>query len=261
MRAMEPLSVDMISGWGAWCTNLTHSLQAVLLYNVVPLCPSAMFIQKKYNKVHILWWGSSQSAHSTHSSSMTRARKEALELDTLAEFGLQLLKTDWSSSAWLLVINQSIELTSYILNFSTHLCLFIINPIHMEVMRLTPHVCRCPYLECNLLLARSWSAPLAIEALLICRPARSLLPTVRTTRSSSPHGGSYPFRTLRSRSAFSLSVFSSPSQPKSHPPLFFFTTTAMAASEEVRYGAIRRNTWPAPTWWRHLPGRCNSREQ
>lgn len=55
--------------------------------------------------------------------------------------------------------------------------------------------------------------------------------------------------------------FSSPSKPKSLPPLFFFTTTAMAASEEVRYGAIRRNTWPAPTQSRHLLGRCNSREQ
>lgn len=73
------------------------SLQAVLLHNAVPLYPAGMFIQKTYNKVHILWWGSSQSAHSTHSSSVTGARKEALELDTLADFGLQLLKTDWSS--------------------------------------------------------------------------------------------------------------------------------------------------------------------
>lgn len=134
---------------------------------------------------------------------MTRARKEALELDTLADFSLWLLKTDWSNSVWLLLINQSPEPTSCIHDFSTHLCFFfsIINPIHMEVMRLTSRVCRCIYLECNLLLARSWSTPLAIQALLICRPRRSRLPAVRTTRSSSPHGGSYPFRTLRSRSA------------------------------------------------------------
>lgn len=66
---------------------------------------------------------------------------------TLADFGLQLLKTDWSSSAWLLLINQSTALTSYIHNVSTHLCLFIMNPIHIEVIRLTPHVCRCPTLS------------------------------------------------------------------------------------------------------------------
>lgn len=229
---------QMIRGWGAWCTNLTHSLQAVLLYNVVTILPAGMFIQKTYNKVYILWWGSSQSAHSTHSSSMTRAWKEALELDTLADFGLQLLKTDWSSSAWLLVINQSTELTSYIPNLSTHLCLFMINPIHIEVIRLTPHVCRCPYLECNLLLARSWSAPLAIEALLICRPPRSLLPTVRTTRSSSPNGGSYPFRTLRSCSAC-------PSLP---PRLFFSFPTKVSPSPLLLYHHSNGSFWGSEVW-------------
>lgn len=68
-------------------------LQAVLLHNVVPADAAGMFIHKPHTKVHILWWGSSQSAHSTHSNPMTRARKEALELDSLADSGLQLLQT------------------------------------------------------------------------------------------------------------------------------------------------------------------------
>lgn len=77
-----------------------------------------------------------------------------------------------------------------------------------------------PYLECNLLLPRSWSTPLAIEALLICRPPSSLLPAVRATRSGSPRGGSCPFRSLRSRSAC-------PSLP---PRLFFSFPTTVSPS-------------------------------
>lgn len=86
----------------------SHSLQAVLLCNVVPADSAGMFMHKPHNKVHILWWGSSQSAHSAHSNPMTRARKEALELDSLADSGLQLLQTDWSSSSRLLLINPKL---------------------------------------------------------------------------------------------------------------------------------------------------------
>lgn len=93
----------------------SHSLQAVLLCNAVPVDSADMFIHKPQYKVHILWWGSSQSAHSAHSNPMTRARKEALELDSLADSGLQLLQTDWSSSSRLLLINP--KLTSYIYAF------------------------------------------------------------------------------------------------------------------------------------------------
>lgn len=120
-----------------------------------------------------------------------------------------------------------------------------------------------PYLECNLLLPRSWSTPLAIEALLICRPPSSLLPAVRATRSGSPHGGSCPFRSLRSRSAC-------PSLP---PRLFFFPTTVSPSplllyphsNGSSRGSEVWRNTpstdGPALSPWRHLPGSCKSRDR
>lgn len=189
-------------------------LQAVLLHNVVPADAVGMFIHKPHNKVHILWWGSSQSAHSTHSNPKTRARKEALELDSLADSGLQFLETGQ-------VLPGSSSLSWH--PTCTHLS--ITHPT--EVWRLTPQDGRCPYLECNLLLARSWSTPLAIEPLLICRPPRSLLPAVRATRSGSPRGGSYPFRSLRSRSVcpsvpprlfFSFPATVSPPPSSSLPP-------------------------------------------
>lgn len=173
-----------------------------------------MFIHKPHNKVHILWWGSSQSAHSTHSNPMTRARKEALELDSLADSGLQLLQTDWSSSSQLLLINPK-------LTYSRIPSVFITHPTQPHGgYQADPAWLPMPYLECNLLLPRSWSTPLAIEALLICRPPSSLLPAVRATRSGSPHGGNCPFRSLRSRSAC-------PSLP---PRLFFSFPTTVSPS-------------------------------
>lgn len=215
-----------------------------------------MFIHKPHNKVHILWWGSSQSAHSAHSNPMTRARKEALELDSLADSGLQLLQTDWSSSSRLLLINP--KLTSYIYAF-----LHCLLHIPWRLPEADPAWPPMPYLECNLLLPRSWSTPLAIEALLICRPPSSLLPAVRATRSGSPHGGSCPFGSLRSRSAC-------PSLP---PRLFFSFPTTVSPSPLLLYphsngssggSEVWRNTPtttdPAPLSWRHLPGSCKSRE-
>lgn len=146
------------------------------------------------------------------------------------------------------------ELTSSISESSAHLCVFIMTPIH---------VCRClPRVQ-----------PLAAQVLLHTvshgGAAAGLLARFFLLREHvavpppPPHGGSYPF--LSPPGPFCVSVTPAPSflllPSQSITLLFFFTTTAMAAPEEVRYGATRRNTWSAPTRWRHLLESCNSREQ
>lgn len=167
----------------------SHSLQAVVL------------TQKTSTNVAFWWWGSSQSAHSSHSGQERGSGTGHL--------GWLQSWTDWSSSAWLLRINHSPKLTSRVSIFSARWRLFMINPIHMTV----------PYLECSLLLAGSRSTPLAMEALLTCRPPSSLPPSVKTTRSSSPRGGSHLFRPLRSR----------PGCPSLPARLFFsFRTSGLA---------------------------------
>lgn len=118
-----------------------------------------------------------------------------------------------------------------------------------------------------------WVQPLAGQVLVhtVSHPGAANLPA-SSIASSCRENNTQRFPPRRQR------PFSSPPEPFCVPvtlapsflllpnhslslPSSSLPPTAMAASEEVRYGAIRRNTWPAPTSWRHLLGRCNSREQ
>lgn len=169
--------------------------------------------------IHILWWGSSQSVHSSHSSPMTRARarKEAWiwALAATVAWSSSFLKTSWSSSAYLTPPSVTLSWQPLLLPFLPHFCHFSrslsspfsIYPDSHSRRRLRgwppppPPVWRCnprgSYLECSLLLARSWSTPLAadwaIEPLLICLPPSLLLPAVWPLHSVISSRGSCPF--------------------------------------------------------------------